>query len=39
MVLMMVRREAGPRERQTKLLKGEFKNNSRNPRDLVGKLA
>jgi hypothetical protein len=39
MVLIMVRREAEPHERPPKTLKGEVENNSRNPRDLVGKLA
>jgi hypothetical protein len=39
MVLVMVRQEAGPRERQPKTLKGELENNSRKPRDLVRKLA
>jgi hypothetical protein len=37
MVLVMARGEAGPRERWTKTLKGELENNSRKPRDLVGK--
>ncbi len=35
MVLMMARREAGPRDRPPKALKGELENNSRNLRDLV----
>jgi hypothetical protein len=35
MVLVKARREAGPRERQLKVLKGELENNSRKPRDLV----
>jgi hypothetical protein len=39
MVLEMVRQEAGPRERRSKTLKGELENNSRNLRDLTGKLA
>jgi hypothetical protein len=34
----MTRREAGTYERQSKALKGELENNSRKPRDLVGKL-
>jgi hypothetical protein len=38
MVLMMVWLMAGPGERLLKTLKGELKNNSRNPRDLVRKL-
>jgi hypothetical protein len=38
MVLMMARREAGPHERQPKMLKGKLENNSRKPRDLDGKL-
>jgi hypothetical protein len=33
MVPVTVRQEAGPRERWPKMLKGEFKNNSRKPRD------
>jgi hypothetical protein len=39
MVLVMARREAGPRERWPKMLKGELENNSRKPRDLVEKQA
>jgi hypothetical protein len=39
MVLLMVRWEAGPCERQPKMFKGELENNSRNPRDIVRKLA
>jgi hypothetical protein len=39
MVLGMARREAGPHERQLKMLLGELENNSRMPDDLVGKLA
>ncbi len=39
MVLVIVRLEAAPHERQSKTLKGELENNSRNPRDLIGKLA
>jgi hypothetical protein len=35
----MARQEAGPHERQPKMLKRELENNSRNARDLVGKLA
>ncbi len=38
-ILVMVRFEAGPFERWSKMLKGELENNSRKPRDLVGKLA
>ncbi len=38
-VLMMVRREARPIERQPRTLKGELENHSRNPRDLAKKLA
>jgi hypothetical protein len=38
MVFVMARREAGPRERWPMMLKGEMENNSRKPRDLVGKL-
>jgi hypothetical protein len=34
MVLIMVKWEAGPRERRPKILKGELKNNSRKPRDI-----
>jgi hypothetical protein len=37
MVLAVVRREAGPRERQPKMIKGELENNFRKPRDLVRK--
>jgi hypothetical protein len=37
MVLVMARREAGPYERQPKMLKGESENKSRKPRELVGK--
>jgi hypothetical protein len=37
MVLVMARWEAGPHERWLKMLKGELENNSRKPRDLVGK--
>ncbi len=36
MVLVMIRWEAGPHERWSKMLKGELENNSRKPRDLVG---
>jgi hypothetical protein len=39
MVLVMTRQEAGPQGRQAERLKGELKNNSRKPRDLVRKLA
>jgi hypothetical protein len=39
MVLLMARWEAGPCERQPKKLKGDLENNSRKPRDPVGKLA
>jgi hypothetical protein len=39
MVLMMARWELGPCEGWPKMLKGELKNNSRKPRDLVRKLA
>jgi hypothetical protein len=39
MVLLMARREAGPHERWPKALKGELENNSRKPRDLIGKMA
>jgi hypothetical protein len=39
MVLVIVRREAGPGERRPKMLKVELENNSGNPRDLVRKLA
>jgi hypothetical protein len=39
MVLTMVRREAGPHERLPKTLEGKLENNSRKPRDLIGKLA
>jgi hypothetical protein len=39
MVLVMVRQEGGPHERQPKMFKVELENNSRNPRDLVRKLA
>jgi hypothetical protein len=39
MVLVMVKREAGPCERWPKTLKGELENKSRNPRELVEKLA
>jgi hypothetical protein len=42
MVLVMARQEARPCERQPKTPKGEresWKNNSRKPKDLVGKLA
>ncbi len=39
MVLVMVRWEAGPRGRWSKMLKGELENNSRKPRDLVGIMA
>jgi hypothetical protein len=38
MVLLIARRQAGPCERQPQALKGELENNSRKPRDLVGKL-
>jgi hypothetical protein len=37
--LMMARQEAVPHKRQPKALKGELENNSRKPRDLVGKLS
>jgi hypothetical protein len=36
---VIVMQEAGPRERWPKVFKGELENNSRNPRDLVRKLA
>jgi hypothetical protein len=39
MVLVMVRKEPRPHERQPKTLRGELENNSRKPRDLVRKLA
>jgi hypothetical protein len=39
MVLIIARQEAGPCEKWPKMLKGELENNSRKPRDLVGKLA
>jgi hypothetical protein len=39
MIPVMVRPEAVPHERWAKTLKGELENNSRNPRDLVIKLA
>jgi hypothetical protein len=39
MVLVMVRQEAEPHERQPKTLKVESENNSRNPRDVARKLA
>jgi hypothetical protein len=39
MVLVMVRTEAGPRERRPKTLKEELENNSINPSGLDGKLA
>jgi hypothetical protein len=39
MILLMARQEAGPCERWSKKLMGELENNSRKPRDLVGKLA
>jgi hypothetical protein len=39
MDLVIARQEAGAHERWPKALKGELENNSRNPRDLVGKLA
>ncbi len=39
MVLVMARQEAVPCERWPKMLKGELENNSREPNDLVGKLA
>jgi hypothetical protein len=38
-VLVIVRRKAGPHERRIKTLKGELENNSRNPTGLVGKKA
>jgi hypothetical protein len=38
-VLVMVRQEAGPHEKQPKTLKRELENNSRKLRDLVRKLA
>jgi hypothetical protein len=39
MVLVMVRQEAGSHDRRPKAPKGELENISRNPRDLVRKLA
>jgi hypothetical protein len=39
MILVMASREAGPYEMRPKALKGVLENNSRKPRDLVGKLA
>jgi hypothetical protein len=39
MVLVMVRLEAGPRERWPKTVKGELENNYRKPWELVRKLA
>jgi hypothetical protein len=39
MVLGIIRQEAGPHERRPKTLNGELENNSRNPNDLVRKLA
>jgi hypothetical protein len=39
MVLVMVRREAGPGERWPKMLERELENNCRNLGDLVGELA
>jgi hypothetical protein len=39
MVLMIARRETGPRERQPKMQKEELKNNSGKPRDPVKKQA
>jgi hypothetical protein len=39
MLLIMVRQQAGPHERQPMTLKGELENNSKNSRELVGKLA
>jgi hypothetical protein len=39
MVLVMASQAAGHRERQSKALKEEFENNTRKPRELVGKLA
>jgi hypothetical protein len=39
MVLMMARQEAGPRERQTKMINEELEINSRKPRDIVRELA
>jgi hypothetical protein len=39
MVLVMARLEAGPHERWPRVLKRELENNSRDPRDLVRKLA
>jgi hypothetical protein len=39
MVLMMARQEVKPCERWLKTLKGQLENNSRKPRDLVGRLA
>jgi hypothetical protein len=39
MVLMMIRREARPRERWAKTLEGELGNSSKKLRNLVGKLA
>jgi hypothetical protein len=38
-VLMMARQEAGPHERRPKAHKEELENNSRKPRDPVGKQA
>jgi hypothetical protein len=38
MVLRILRQERGPLSRRPKMLKGELENNSRKPRDLVGKL-
>ncbi len=39
MVLIMVKQEAGPCERWPKMLNRELQNNSRQPTDLVVKLA
>jgi hypothetical protein len=39
MVLVMVRREARPHERQPKTLKGELEKNFMKPRDLVRRQA
>jgi hypothetical protein len=38
MVLVQVRREAGPHDRQPEMLKKELKNKSRKPRNQVRKL-
>jgi hypothetical protein len=39
MLLVMAGNEVGPCERWPKILKGELKNNSRKPRDLVSEHA